>query len=129
LDLTPSMHWRAPVVTQKNENKDGPGLGRIAYPIYEKDRAALLPPPNQLGYERKRDGAFAWGVFENTASTGRYVETFLIESWLELMHSYERVTKADRMLEEHIRGFLTAAPQINHLVASERRPRSRKGRA
>ena len=60
---------------------------------------------------------------------GAIVETFLIKSWLELMHSYERVTKADRMLEEHIRGFLTAAPQINHLVASERRRRSRKGRA
>jgi predicted MFS family arabinose efflux permease len=129
LDLTPSMHWRAPVVTQKIENNDGPVLVTIAYQIDDKDRAAFLAALNELGYERKRDGAFAWGVFENTASTGRYVETFLIESWLELMHSYERVTKADRMLEEHIRGFLTAAPQINHLVASERRRRSRKGRA
>jgi MFS family permease len=129
LDLTPSMHWRAPVVTQKIENNDGPVLVTIAYQIDDKDRAAFLAALNELGYERKRDGAFAWGVFEDTASTGRYVETFLIESWLELMHSYERVTKADRMLEEHIRGFLTAAPQINHLVASERRRRSRKGRA
>jgi predicted MFS family arabinose efflux permease len=128
LDLTPSMHWRAPVVTQKIENNDGPVLVTIAYHIDDKDRAAFLAALNELGYERKRDGAFAWGVFEDTASTGRYVETFLIESWLELMHSYERVTKADRMLEEHIRGFLTAAPQINHLVASERRRRSRKGR-
>jgi MFS family permease len=129
LDLTPSMHWRAPVVTQKIENNDGPVLVTIAYHIDDKDRAAFLAALDELGYERKRDGAFAWGVFEDTAATGRYVETFLIESWLELMHSYERVTKADRLLEEHIRGFLTEAPQINHLVASERRRRSRKARA
>jgi len=54
---------------------------------------------------------------------------FLIESWLELMHSYERVTKADRVLEEHIRGFLIAPPEIDHLVASERQRRARRKRA
>ena len=126
LDLTPSMHWRAPVVTQKVENNQGPVLVTVEYHIDNKDRVAFLVALDELGHERKRDGAFAWGVFEDTANAGRFVETFLIESWLELMHSYERVTKADRMLEEHIRGFLTASPQINHLVASERRRRSWK---
>jgi predicted MFS family arabinose efflux permease len=129
LDLTPSMHWRAPVVTQKVENSDGPVLVTVEYHIDDKDRIAFLAALQELGHERKRDGAFAWGVFEDTASTGRYIETFLIESWLELMHSYERVTKADRILEEHIREFLTAAPVIHHMVASERRRRSRKDRA
>ncbi|WP_246731815.1 MFS transporter [Methylocapsa sp. S129] len=128
LDLTPSMHWRAPVVTQKVENNDGPVLVTVDYRIDNKDRAAFLAALDELGHERKRDGAFAWGVFEDTASPGRFLETFLIESWLELMHSYERVTKADRILEEHIRGFLTSAPQINHLVASERKRRSWKSR-
>jgi len=125
-DLSPSMHWRAPVITQKVENNDGPVLVTLAYYIDIKDRAEFLAALDELGQERKRDGAFAWGVFEDTASVGRFLETFLIESWLELMHSYERVTKADRMLEEHIRGFLKSAPQITHLVASERRRRSSK---
>jgi MFS family permease len=129
LDLSPSMHWRAPVLTQKVENNEGPVLVTVEYQIDNKDRAPFLFALDELGHERKRDGAFAWGVFEDTAHTGRYVETFLIESWLELMHSYERVTIADRMLEEHIRGFLTAPPQIAHLVASERRGRSWRNRA
>jgi predicted MFS family arabinose efflux permease len=129
LDLTPSMHWRAPVVMQKIENNEGPVLVTIAYHIDDKDRVRFLVALDELGHERKRDGAFAWGVFEDTANTGRYLETFLIESWLELMHSYERVTKADRILEEHIRGFLTAAPEISHLVAFERRRRFRRRRA
>jgi predicted MFS family arabinose efflux permease len=129
LDLTPSMHWRAPVVAQRVEHNHGPVLVTIDYRIDIKDRGEFLTALDELGYERKRDGAFAWGVFEDTASTGRFLEMFLIESWLELMHSYERVTKADRMLEEHIRRLLIAAPQISHLVASERNRRSWKRRA
>ena len=42
---------------------------------------------------------------------------------------HERVTNADRLLEDEIRGLLIEAPQITHLVASERelRPRRRRG--
>ena len=28
----------------------------------------------------RRDGAYAWGVFEDAAQEGRIIETFLIES-------------------------------------------------
>jgi predicted MFS family arabinose efflux permease len=124
LDLTPSMHWRAPVVTQKVENNQGPILVTVEYRIDLKDRVAFLAALDEMGHERKRDGAYAWGLFEDTADVGRFIETFLIESWLELMHQHERVTNADRMTENQIRGLLTSAPRVTHLVASERRHRS-----
>jgi MFS family permease len=127
IDLTPSMHWRAPVVAQKVENNEGPILVTVEYHIDGGDRVAFLGALRELGYERKRDGAFAWGLFEDVTVEGRFLETFLIESWLELMHQHERVTNADRMLEDQIRQFLTDTPQITHLVASaERRRRSRQ---
>jgi MFS family permease len=130
VDLTPSMHWRAPVVAQKVENNQGPILVIVEYRIDPADRAPFLSAIKELGYERKRDGAFAWGIFEDVAVGGRFLETFLIESWLELMHQHERVTNADRLLEDHIRQLLTETPQITHLVASaERSRRSRRALA
>jgi MFS family permease len=126
LDLTPSMHWRAPVFKQAVENDRGPVLVTIEYRIDLKDRTAFLGEIEEMGYERKRDGAFAWGVFEDPADTGRFVETFLIESWLELRHLRERVTNADRMLEEHIRSLLLSPPTVGFLVASDRPHRTRR---
>jgi hypothetical protein len=126
LDLTPSMHWRAPQLAQRIENNRGPVLVTIQYRIDPKDRARFLAAVDELGSERKRDGAYAWGLFEDTAEVGRFVETFLIESWLELMHQHERVTNADRMVEDQIRRLLISAPRVTHLIASERRRRSEK---
>jgi hypothetical protein len=48
------------------------------------------------------DGAYDWGVFEDTAETGRFLETFLVESWLEHLCQHERVTKADRLVENNV---------------------------
>ena len=42
------MHWRAPVVTQKIENNDGPVLVTVEYHIDDKDRAAFLAALDEL---------------------------------------------------------------------------------
>jgi MFS family permease len=123
IDLSPSLHWRAPVVALKVENNQGPILVTVAYRIVPENRAAFLAALKELGYERKRDGAFAWGLFEDVTTPNRFLETFLIESWLELMHQHERVTNADRLLEDEIRRLLLEAPQITHLVGSSGRSR------
>ena len=75
----------------------------------------------EIGAERKRDGAYAWGVFEELATEGRYTETFLIETWLELMHLYERVTNADRQHGGMRAHAAVEQPEITHLVAPRRR--------
>jgi MFS family permease len=129
LDLTPSMHWRAPVLAHKIENDRGPVLVTVEYHIDEKDRVAFLGALDEMGHERKRDGAFAWGIFEDATQTGRFLETFLIESWLELGHLRERVTNADRLLEEQIRKMLITSPSVTFLIATERGHRSRKTQA
>ena len=100
----------------------------VEYRVDSKNRSEFLAALEEMGHERKRDGAFAWGVFEDAVLEGRYVETFLIESWLELRHLRQRVTNADRMIEDRILGLLNDAPQIAILVAPERRGGSRKWR-
>ncbi len=129
LDLSPSQHWDMPQTHQEIEKNRGPVLVKIEYRIDPKDRASFLRALDELGFERRRDGAFAWGIFEDASEFGRYEETYLIETWLELMHLRERVTNADRVLEDEIRDMLVAPPRIEFLVAAERGPRVRQPRA
>ena len=128
LDLSPSQHWGKPQTHSDIDNDRGPVLVKIEYRIDPKDRVAFLRALDELGFERRRDGAFAWGVFEDASEFGRYEETYLIETWLELMHLRERVTNADRMLEDEIREMLIAPPRIEFLVAAERGPQVRQPR-
>ncbi|HEY1943036.1 MAG TPA: MFS transporter [Roseiarcus sp.] len=124
IDLSPALHWRAPTVARKVENNQGPVLVTADYRVDPKNRVAFLGAIDELGHARRRDGAYAWGVYEDVADNGRFTETFLIESWLELMHQRERVTNADQMLEKQIRQLLTDAPRVTLSVSSERPHRS-----
>jgi predicted MFS family arabinose efflux permease len=119
LDLSPSQHWSLPETREEIDNDRGPVLVKIEYRIDPKDSAAFVRALDELGFERRRDGAFAWGVFEDAGDLGRYEEAYLIESWLELMHLRERVTNADRVLEDEIREMLIAPPRIEFLIAAE----------
>jgi hypothetical protein len=66
-------------------------------------------------------------VFEDAADQGRMVETFLVESWLEHLRQHERVTNADRVVQETIQAFQKQdTPKITHLLAAERSPAERK---
>ena len=124
LDLSPAMHWRTPVFAHKVDRDQGPVLVTIEYHVDKPNCAAFLGAIDEMGRERKRDGAFAWGVFEDAAESGRFLETFLIGSWLEMQYLRERVTNADRMLENEIRQLLAASPKITMLTASARTRRS-----
>ncbi len=43
-----------------------------------------------------RDGAYDWGVYEDVAKPGRFVETFSLDSWIDHLRQHERVTHSDR---------------------------------
>ena len=121
IDLTPSMHWPAPVATDEIEHDRGPVLVTVEYRIDPRNREAFLGALEKLGYERRRDGAYAWGVFEDAAEEGRMVETFLVESWLEHLRQHDRVTNSDRVLQEVVHRFhIQGAPKVTHFIAAER---------
>jgi predicted MFS family arabinose efflux permease len=121
VDLTPSMHWPAPVVTGEIESDRGPVLVTVEYRLAaEKDREALLAALERLSHERSRDGAYEWGMFEDSAEALRFLETFLVESWLEHLRQHERVTNADRVLQERIGHLLAQAPEIRHFISPRR---------
>jgi MFS family permease len=119
LDLTPSMHWPAPIVAQEIAHDRGPVLVTVEYRIRPQDREAFLQALERLGYERRRDGAFRWGVFEDAADEGRVIEAFLVQSWLEHLRQHERITNADRLVQEAVQRFqLAGAPKVTHFIAA-----------
>jgi len=120
LDLTPSMHWPAPLTTQQIAHDRGPVLVTVEYRIDPRDREAFLDALGRLEHERRRDGAYAWGVFEDAAQEGRIVETFLVESWMEHLRQHERITNADRVVQEAVQKFqLAGSPKVTHFIAAE----------
>jgi quinol monooxygenase YgiN len=120
VNLAPALHWRAPRVAFDIGWTQGPVLVTVKYRIDPPRRDQFLTALREIGQERKRDGAYAWGVFEELADQGRYTETYLIESWLELMHLHERVTNADRRVEDSVRNLLLDPPEVTHLIAPRR---------
>jgi MFS family permease len=120
LDFTPSSHWPAPVVVHEPDHARGPVLVTVDYHINPHDRDAFLTALSELGRERRRDGAYSWGIFEDVAERGSFKETFLVESWLEHLRQHQRVTNADRLVQDCISRFQIAGePKVSHFVAAE----------
>jgi predicted MFS family arabinose efflux permease len=120
LDLSPSMHWPAPLTAQPIEQDRGPVLVTVEYHIDPRDREPFLEALTRLEQQRRRDGAYAWGVFEDAAKPGRVLETFLIESWMEHLRQHERVTRADRLIQDEVRRFdRSGEPKVTHFIAAD----------
>jgi len=122
VDLTPSMHWPTPVLSRAVADDQGPVLVTVEYRIDPANRHEFLDAMQKLAHARRRDGAYAWGIFEDAGQEGRFLETFLVESWLEHLRQHERVTNADRILQSAVRRFhVEAEPTVTHFVSAEPR--------
>jgi predicted MFS family arabinose efflux permease len=120
LNLAPSMRWRAPCFLNRVADDDGPILAIVEFTIDPNNRAAFLTAMQEVGLERKRDGAYAWHIFEDPDDAGKVIETFLIHSALELKYREARLTMADQMIIDGAKRFLTAPLQVRYLVAPKR---------
>ncbi len=123
VDLLPSMHWPTPVLSREIDADRGPVLVTIEYLIDPRNRDAFLALLERFAHERRRDGAYAWGVYEDAAQEGRFLETFVVGSWLEHLRQHERVTHADRLMQEAVHRFhREGTPTVTHFIAAARAP-------
>lgn len=118
LDLSPSLHWAEPVVMIELRPDDGPVLITVEYHINPVRSPEFTQAMHKLSCARRRDGAIRWGLFHDTADPSRYLETFIVESWVEHLRQHERVTVADQAVEEQARAFHTGdtPPIVSHLI-------------
>ena len=86
--------------------------------IRPENRAAFQAAITRLSEIRRRDGAYAWGVAEDTADTQRIVEWFMVESWAEHLRQHRRVSRADADLQQEVTAFHIGEepPRVQHLM-------------
>ncbi len=128
-DLTPSLHWPEPHLILEPKPEQGPVLVTVEYHINSRESREFARAMRALGVIRRRDGAIRWGLFQDTANPARFVEPFIMETWMEHRRQHERMTKADRVIEEQAFAFHRAddRPRVDHLIyAYGRRGRERR---
>ena len=122
-DDRPSLHWPAPVVVGTIPDDRGPVMVTIDYRIDPARAEAFAEVLERMGHIRRRDGALFWEHFADTADPGRHVEVFIAENWLDHLRQHERITRADRALEEELSSYQVndKAPVVTHLVSARSR--------
>jgi MFS family permease len=120
LDFVPSIHWPEPIVTRDLETDRGPVMITVEYRVPPENRDVFLTAVFKLAEVRRRDGGFDWGLYEDATRDGRFVETFLVDSWMEHLRQHERVANADRLLQDAINRYqIGGVPRITRIVAVE----------
>ncbi|HJX92788.1 MAG TPA: MFS transporter, partial [Pyrinomonadaceae bacterium] len=104
-----------------SEASDGPAITVVEYRIDSRTAVEFLEAMKELKRIRLRDGAIRWNLSRDTADPQRYVETFVAESWADHLRQHERVTAADRAVEERVEAFHLGPdpPKTTHLVGEE----------
>jgi MFS family permease len=117
IDLSPSP-WPEPVLSSEPRPEAGPVLITIEYTIDAARAQDFAVAMRGLRILRLRDGAYRWGLYNDSAVPTRFVETFVVESWAEHLRQHERATVADRELERTALDFHVGAtpPTITHLI-------------
>jgi MFS family permease len=117
-DLVPSNHWPEPLTASLIEHDRGPVLILIEYRVARENRAPFLEMLTRLSQERRRDGAYSWGITEDAADPERMVEWFMVESWAEHLRQHRRVSHADADLQGSVLRFHIGpeAPVVRHCL-------------
>jgi MFS family permease len=121
MDLSPSTHWPDPVVSREltGEVDRGPVMVTVNYRIDPEDRAEFLAAIHRLSKERYRDGAFNWGVYQDTEHANSWLEWFMLPSWSEHLRQHQRVTVHDREIQQSVAKLHKgeAPPTVRHYLA------------
>jgi MFS family permease len=115
----PSQHWEDPVVARELEPDRGPVVVTVEYridPAKANEFTAAMRPVREFCL---RDGAIQWTLLNDTSDPPRYVEYFVVESWAEHLRQHERVTIADRAVQDYARSFHIGdkPPAVSHFIA------------
>ena len=81
---------------------EGPVLIQLEYRIDRENREAFLRAIRAIEPIRLRNGASSWRIFRDLEDDGRFVERFVITSWVEYMRQRSRMTVTDRELNDRV---------------------------
>jgi len=121
VDVTAWNHWPLPDLdggALPGGYDSGPVLVTVEYEVAPENAKEFIKAIRRYGRIRRRDGASRWGIFHDLETAGHYVETFIVSSWAEHLRQHERMTLADRELEERLQSYVRGNPSVRHLVSA-----------
>jgi len=121
-DTTYSNHWPEPPLLVERHPEHGPVLVTVEYlidPTHGQDFSHIMQGLRRI---RRRDGAIRWSLYEDATTPGRYLETFVVESWAEHLRQHSRATVADREVESKAWAFHLPGgpPTVTHWIAARK---------
>ena len=111
-DFTPSMAWAPPVLAENPELESGPVMVTIEYRVDPAKRTEFAAAMQEVGEMRRRNGAYYWELYHESANPAQFVETFMDESWIEHLRQHERVSVADREIQRRAKQYLIAGYEV-----------------
>jgi MFS family permease len=106
LDFTPTLDWAAPVVAEVPEPDSGPVMVTIEYRVQPTKRTEFVSEMQAVREMRRRNGAYFWELFHDSADPSRYIECFMDESWLEHLRQHERASVADAAIRQRAKQYM-----------------------
>ncbi|HEY9510365.1 MAG TPA: MFS transporter [Verrucomicrobiae bacterium] len=116
--LSHALSRSAPQVMIEPQPEEGPVLITVTFRIDSKRAAEFVQAAHELGRIRRRDGAIRWALYRDPFDATRYLETYVVESWLERRRQIERFTVADHAIRNRAMSFHVAEspPSVSRLI-------------
>ena len=117
-DLAPSLHWRKMALTRTVDGDEGPILVTVEYRVNPaRSSPHFCKRLRKWGMSAAVTAPSAGALSKTSKTRGATWRPLRLSSWLELRRMRERVTKADREIEEKIALTLTEPRQVRFHVA------------
>lgn len=118
VDVTPVSEWREPMIPGKFDPDEGPVLVTVEYRIDPMVAEEFRRSMQDLRSLRRRDGAIRWELYSDLEVPGRFLETFVVESWAEHVRQHARVVRADLEIRRRVRSFHLGEkpPLVAHMI-------------
>jgi len=95
-ELVPAGDWPTPRISVPDAREPvGPVMVTVQYRAREGLREDLIGALRDARFSRRRTGATAWRVWQDTTDRDHIVEQFVVASWEEHLRQHERVTRRD----------------------------------
>jgi len=121
------------IATLPEPGREGPVLVNVEYFIGEADRTSFEAAMRDVRRMRLRNGAVAWGLYQDSENDRRYIEQFVDPSWLDHLRRRERLTVEDMEFKKLADSYHSGEkpPKVSHFSArgAPKRRRSWLGRS
>jgi MFS family permease len=121
LDRSTVSYWKEPNLAFDPDPDEGPVLVSLTYSVAPDRADAFLTAMEQVRHSRQRTGAMRWGLYQDGEDPRRFVEVYLVPSWLEHLRQHsDRLTGADQAIEQEAVALADGMPEVAHLFRAHR---------